>query len=177
MRGPNPSAVVVALSTVVAVSTVGFMVSVLGNAGGASATLPIPGITGSAAPLADEVPGPPPIEVGPGASDDAPVAGDTPADPQTPESTANGTPNGSAGGGSAQSPTSDSDGTDVVDTPLVEPEPTPVQPPPATPVTPPKPTQPPSTGGKPEHANPGNGNGNGNAGNSGNGTNGQSNKP
>lgn len=165
MRGPNPSAVVVALSTVVAVSTAGFMVSVLGGAGGASATLPIPGITGSAAPVADEVPGPPPVEVGPGASEDAPSAGDAPADPQAPNANSGGNQS-QTGAGSSEQP----GGTDATDETVAEaePAPTPVPPVPATPITPPKPTSPPSgDNGKPDHANPGNGTG----------TNGQSNTP
>lgn len=167
MRGPNPSAVVVALSTVVAVSTAGFMVSVLGGAGGASATLPIPGITGSAAPVADEVPGPPPVEVGPGASEDVPSAGDAPADPQTPTANVNGGGDQSQTGGESSQELGGTDATDET-VAEVEPAPTPVTPVPATPITPPKPTSPPSgDNGKPDHANPGNGTG----------TNGQSNTP
>jgi len=181
MSGVNPSAVVVALSTVVAVSTVGFMVSVLGTAGGANATLPIPGITGSAAPVADEVPGPPAVQVGPGASDDAPgaenehpIEGETPPNPSQPNQS---TPY--AGGSGVTDPPA-TGAQPGGGSPSTQPEPVTVPPPPAAPVTPPKPAPPPaSEPGKPEHANPGNGanNGNGPTNGNGQGANGTGNKP
>lgn len=92
MAGPQPSAVVAAMSTIVGVALTGFVVSVLGAAGGAGANLPIPVINGTAAPQADEVGLPPAIELPRADRDrDGDRKDENPVDPKGPPESTPGT--------------------------------------------------------------------------------------